>query len=174
MVCLKKQGYQKDEFIRYKGRSYWGEVTFKFNKELNRLNVINSDGTIYVYTRATPPKNQKTCSLIQKKHSNNLSSAQPFSYSTNNIGYDNSFNNLDINKCTNLEINTSRQKTKVRKKCAHCSGKGESIQHEYVSTFGLDGPPVYCNICNQSWSYGTVHAHHRCNRCKGIGYYEYE
>ena len=32
---LEKTRISKDEFIRYRGKSYWGEVTFKFNKDLS-------------------------------------------------------------------------------------------------------------------------------------------
>lgn len=69
--------------------------------------------------------------------------------------------------------NTPRQKTKVRNDCRYCED-GEIIQHDYVPTFGVDGPRVYCSKCNQSWSPGTVHAHHQCNYCNGRGYTEYE
>ena len=113
-----------------------------------------------------PPSNVNTCSLIKRKKNSSSSTigTPAFAYPT------------QINNNTNFinDANTSRQKTKVRRICAYCSGKGERIQHEYVSTFGLDGPRVHCNICNQSWSYGTVHAHHKCNHCNGTGYYEYE
>lgn len=68
--------------------------------------------------------------------------------------------------------NTTKQKTTVRNKCPYCTN-GYKIQHESVATYGLDGPSTYCNICNKSWSYGTVHAHHQCNHCKGKGYTEY-
>lgn len=61
----------------------------------------------------------------------------------------------------------------VQKMCPYCSGKGETIQHEYVATFGLDGPSTYCAKCGQSWSHGTVHAHHTCNHCNGTGYITY-
>lgn len=57
-----------------------------------------------------------------------------------------------------------------RRICSYCSGKGETIQHESVATFGLSGPKVQCSKCNKSWSYGTVHAHHTCNHCHGKGY----
>lgn len=49
----------------YTGDSYWGKATFKFSADLQRLNVITSDGTIYVYNRQTPPKSVTTCSLIK-------------------------------------------------------------------------------------------------------------
>ncbi len=88
------------------------------------------------------------------------------------------WNNIPIvDTSTPIENNNtsaSPSKTKVSKNCPYCNGKGETIQHEYVSTFGLDGPRVHCNICNQSWSHGTVHAHHRCNHCNGTGRYDYE
>lgn len=68
---------------------------------------------------------------------------------------------------------SSSSSTTIQKTCPYCSGKGETIQHESVATFGLDGPKTYCAKCNQSWSYGTVHAHHTCRHCDGTGYKTY-
>lgn len=161
---LKSRG----EYIVYIGESFFGKNTYyKFNSSLSKLNIITPDGDIYAYKRATPPSNTTTCSLIKGK----VNSSSSFINTTSYAGY-----NLTGYNETNVNENTDapRQKTKVRRQCAHCGGEGEYIQHEYVSTFGLDGPSVYCNICNKSWSYGTVHAHHKCTHCKGTGYYEYE
>lgn len=157
----------------YIGNSYFGNVVYRFKADMSVLNVIVNKNLIYVYRRETPPSSQTTCTLIKQKKSNSTSSNQ-ITYTLvpmYNGGYNNVYNDSNT---TNYNSSTPTQKTKVRKKCAYCSGKGEWIQHEYVSTFGLDGPRVHCNICNQSWSYGTVHAHHKCNHCNGTGYYEYE
>ena len=157
----------RDKYVTYFGESYFGKNSYyKFNQSFSNLNIITPNGDIYAYKRVIPPLNINTCSLIkhQKSSSSSIIGTSTLSEST------------PINNNTNFinDTNTPKQKTRVRKKCAYCSGKGERIQHEYVSTFGLDGPRVHCNICNQSWSYGTVHAHHRCNHCNGTGYYEYE
>lgn len=155
----------------YIGNSYFGNVVYRFKIDMSVLNVIVNKNLIYVYKKIIPADNILTCSLIRKKDTNNGISISYAQYPTEGASYNNSHNSTNS---TNNSQNTVKQKTKVRKKCAYCSGKGERIQHEYVSTFGLDGPRVHCNICNQSWSYGTVHAHHRCNHCNGTGYYEYE
>ena len=86
-------------------------------------------------------------------------------------GYNGGYNTYESNTIDNAP----RQKTKVRNDCPYCED-GEIIQHEpgRAATFGVDGPRVYCSKCNQSWSYGTVHAHNPCNYCKGRGYTEYE
>lgn len=68
---------------------------------------------------------------------------------------------------------TTQTRTTTTKKCAYCSGNGETIQHESVATFGLDGPSKYCDICKKSYSYGTVHAHHKCSHCGGSGVREF-
>lgn len=157
----------KGEYITYFGESYFGKNSYyKFNQSFSNLNIITPKGDIYAYKRVAPPLNINTCSLIKHQRNSYSSIIEPptFSESTSINNNTNS-----INKTNNI-----RQKTKVRKKCAYCNGKGERIQHEYISTFGLDRPRVHCNICNQSWNYGTVHVHHRCNHCNGTGYYEYE
>ena len=93
-------------------------------------------------------------------------------YSNDNAS--NGMGTISGNNNISTSGSTSTQKTKIRKNCAYCGGKGETIQHESVATFGLSGSRVYCNKCNQSWSHGTVHAHHFCNHCNGTGYKEYE
>lgn len=157
----------KGEYVVYSGESYFGKNSYyKFSHSFSSLNIITPKGDIYAYKKVAPPSNIETCSLIK----NQKNSSSSF------IGATTSYESAPINNNTSStnNANSSVKKTKVRKKCAYCSGKGERIQHEYVSTFGLNGPRVHCNICNKSWSYGTVHVHHRCNHCNGTGYYEYE
>ncbi len=157
---------KENELLIYVGDSYYGQSVIMVRTDYSKIN-ISHNGNIYVYERGTPPLNQKTCSLIRSKQSSSSSSSgQYVPIVQHTMGFDKSN--------TNYDTNTSKQKTKVRKKCPYCSGKGERIQHESVATFGLDGPRVYCSKCNQYWSYGTVHAHHKCSHCNGTGYYEYE
>lgn len=161
---LKSRG----EYIVYFGESFFGKSTYyKFDNSFSRLNVITPEGDIYAYKRGTPLADVRTCSLIKKQSGvppSGIVGCPPFSeYGLSG--------NSESSQC---DIGVSEHKNKVRKKCAYCSGRGEMIQHEYVTTFGLDGPRVYCRICNKSWNYGTVHAHHMCTHCKGTGYYEYE
>lgn len=92
------------------------------------------------------------------KHYNN-SNNNSYNYSSNNSSYNSS-----------QYSSSPKQETTTRHKCHYCNGTGEIIQHEQTSTFGLNGPRVYCNICNKSFNYGTVHAHHKCNYCNGTGY----
>lgn len=94
-------------------------------------------------------------------------------YNSNNNN-NNNYYNVNTSNSSPSNPSTTRQPTKVRKQCAYCSGSGELIQHEYATTFGMDGPNTYCNKCNKSWSYGTIHAHRPCYHCNGTGYYEYE
>ena len=155
----------------YIGNSYFGNTVYRFNSDMSILNIIINKSIIYVYRRATPPQNQITSSLVRKEKEDNSYSNQQNHTITYSVD-DNYFNN-NSNSIKNTDIN-QKQKTKVRKECAYCSGKRELIQHEYVSTFGITGPRVHCSICNKSWNYGTVHHHHRCNHCNGTGYYEYE
>ena len=155
----------------YIGNSYFGNVIYRFKTDMSVLNVIVNKNLIYVYKKTVPADNILTCSLIRKKETTSEIST---SYAQNPMvgaSYNNSHNDI---KTTINSQNTVKQKTKVRKRCTHCNGRGELIQHEYVGTFGNDGPRVHCNICNQSWSFGTVHAHHKCSHCKGTGYCEYE
>ncbi len=169
---LKYEKQYSNSTNTFVGNSYFGNVVYRFSSDYSILNIIVNKNLVYVYKKTTPPEDATTCSLIRNKKNDNSSYGhyvQPYGNSIYNDSYNHQ--NNSSNKTSNT---TSTNKTKVRKKCAYCSGKGETIQHEYVSTFGLDGPRVHCNICNQSWNYGTVHAHHRCSHCNGTGYYEYE
>lgn len=154
----------------YIGNSYFGNTVYRFKSDLSILNIIVNKNLIYVYKRDTPPTNQTSCSLIRQKKSNETSPHQATYTPMYDGGYDNTFNSPHT---ATDKSNVSSSKTKVRNKCPYCTN-GERIQHESVSTYGIDGPRVHCNICNQSWSYGTVHIHHKCNHCKGKGYTEYE
>ena len=162
----------KSDLKTYSGKCYYGNAVYKFKSDYSVLNIEINSSLIYVYKKTPPPSNQITSSLIKKRSSSNSYSETQMYSNSNPSTFGNSY--LEYNNNSTTTTNTSREKTKVRKKCAYCSGKGEWIQHEYVSTFGLDGPRVHCNVCNQSWNYGTVHAHHKCNHCNGTGYYEYE
>lgn len=161
---LKSKG---GEYVTYFGESFFGKNSYyKFNKSFSNLNIITPKGDIYAYRSMPFPSSINTCSLIKKRTNSSPSSYSTPVYSNGNVStQDNTKSNSN---------NSKRQKTKVKKRCAYCSGKGERIQHEYVSTFGQSGPRVYCSKCNQSWNYGTLHAHHRCNHCSGTGVYEYE
>lgn len=84
------------------------------------------------------------------------------------------YQNVNVNSNSNpISQPQLSQKTVVQNKCPYCKN-GEIIQHEFASTLGVDGPRVYCNKCNQSWNYGTIHTHHQCQHCGGRGYTEYE
>lgn len=156
----------------YTGGSFWGQSVFKFNSDKSALNVITTDGNVYIYKRTAVPLGVTTCSLIRTKESNVVIPSGIYIPPIQDVGNSNSIYNG--NNGISTSGSSSRQKTKIRKNCAYCNGKGETIQHESVATFGLSGPRVYCNKCNQSWNHGTVHAHHFCNNCNGTGYKEYE
>ena len=165
----------KGEYITYFGESYFGKNSYyKFNQSFSNLNIITPKGDIYAYKRTTPPSGVTTCTLIKSKSSSSSSSGATSGYiptPTYNGGWNNTQPSSTYESTTPTP--TPRQKTKVRNKCPYCTN-GERIQHESVSTFGVDGPRVYCSICNKYFSYGTVHAHHKCNHCDGKGYTEYE
>lgn len=170
-VLKMNKNYQNQSFSVYTGTCYYGNnVILKVNKERTVINIETENGDVYIYKQTTPPKGVNTCSLIKRRNS-----GLPINSYTNNGQGNNSYNQNIYNSQGSGNSNSiSRQKTKVRRNCAYCNGRGERIQHESVTTFGLNGPKVHCNKCNQSWSYGTVHAHHRCSHCNGTGVYEYE
>lgn len=150
-------------YVQYKGLSYWGNVTYQFSGDFNKLSVIKQDGTIYVYQRATPPAGVTTSSLIKSKSSGGgtaVGYAQPQNYyppanygsgnsttTTNSSGYttyESSYVSVDCHLCGGSG------------KCSTCKGKGW-----YESPFGTG--PIACPNCyggNQSG---------KCSKCKGTG-----
>lgn len=160
--------------ITYSGQTYWGNAIYAFNSDKSILNVVVSTDEIYVYKRVLPPTGLTTSSLIKGAENTNSKTSTSTvtppknanipSYNTGQSSYGNHSFGTDYNQ---------QPKTTIRKKCPYCSGTGEKIQHEYVPTYGTNGARVYCSKCNQSWSAGTVHAHHSCRHCNGLGYTEY-
>ena len=160
---LERVSKSGDVYTKYKGKSYWGEVTYQFTNDLQKLAVIKSDGTIYVYQRSTPPAGVVTSSLIKSKSSGGgtaVGYAQPQNYyppanygsgnsttTTNSSGYttyESSYVSVDCHLCGGSG------------KCSTCNGKGW-----YESPFGtgpIAGPNCYGG--NQSG---------KCSKCKGIG-----
>lgn len=160
---LERVSKSGDVYTKYKGKSYWGEVTYQFTNDLQKLAVIKSDGTIYVYQRSTPPAGVVTSSLIKSKSSGGgtaVGYAQPQNYyppanygsgnsttTTNSSGYttyESSYVSVDCHLCGGSG------------KCSTCNGKGW-----YESPFGTG--PIACPNCyggNQSG---------KCSKCNGTG-----
>ena len=170
---MERTSESSNKYTTYKGKSYWGSVTYYFSTSLDKLVVEKDDGTSYLYQRTTPPSGVTTCSLIKSQSSGSSSGGTSGGWSG---GYTPSVSNggwVTPQPTSKQEEVKPRQKTKVRNKCPYCTN-GEIIQEESRPTFGLDGPPVYCSKCNKYFSFGTVHKHHECRHCKGKGYTEYE
>ena len=158
--------------VQYKGLSYWGNVTYQFSGDFNKLSVIKQDGTIYVYQRATPPAGVTTSSLIKSKSSGGGTAVgytqSNTYYPPTNYGSGNSSQSI-----TQQSTNTQNQKS--RHKCHYCNGTGDKIidPSRNVAQFGLsDDVKEYCSKCGQYFKKGT-HAHITCGHCGGRGYNEY-
>lgn len=172
---MERTAQSEGSYLMYKGSSYWGKVTYYFSSSLDKLVVSKSDGTTYLYQRATAPSGVTTCSLIKSQSSGSSSGGASGGWSgvyTPSVPNGGWGTPQPTSKQEEAKLKP-RQKTKVRNECPYCTN-GEVIQEESRPTFGLDGPPVYCSKCNKYFSYGTVHKHHECIHCKGKGYTEYE
>lgn len=166
-----------DVYTKYKGKSYWGEVTYQFTNDLQKLAVIKSDGTIYVYQRSTPPAGVMTSSLIKSKSSGGGTAVgytqSNTYYPPTNYGSGNSSTTNSSQSITQQSTNTQYQKS--RHKCHYCNGTGDKIidPSRNVAQFGLrDDVKEYCSKCRQYFKKGT-HAHITCGHCGGRGYNEY-
>lgn len=154
---------QGDKYTKYKGPSYFGEVTYQFTPSLDKLAVIKSDGTIYVYHRTTAPTGVTTSSLIKSKSSGGgtaVGYAQPQNYYPSaNYGSGNSTTTTNSSGYTTYEssyVSVDCHLCGGSGKCSTCNGKGW-----YESPFGTG--PIACPNCyggNQSG---------KCSKCKGTG-----
>lgn len=166
-----------DVYTKYKGKSYWGEVTYQFTNDLQKLAVIKSDGTIYVYQRSIPPAGVMTSSLIKSKSSGGGTAVgytqSNTYYPPTNYGSGNSSTTNSSQSITQQSTNTQYQKS--RHKCHYCNGTGDKIidPSRNVAQFGLrDDVKEYCSKCGQYFKKGS-HAHITCGHCGGRGYNEY-
>lgn len=174
---LERVSKSGDVYTKYKGKSYWGEVTYQFTNDLQKLAVIKSDGTIYVYQRSTPPTGVVTSSLIKSKSSGGGTAVgytqSNTYYPPTNYGSGNSSTTNSSQSITQQSTNTQNQKS--RHKCHYCNGTGDKIidPSRNVAQFGLsDDVKEYCSKCGQYFKKGT-HAHITCGHCGGRGYNEY-
>lgn len=172
---LERVSTQGDKYTKYKGKSYWGEVTYQFTNDLETLAVIKGDGTIYVYQRATPPTGITTCSLIKSQSSGGGVPACNTYPQTNYppATYGGSGGNNSNTSSSNSQSSTTQNET-YRIKCYHCNQTGEMIidPSRGVPQFGLgNNEQKYCPKCGQNFRKGT-HAHITCGYCGGKGYVE--
>lgn len=149
----------------YIGNSYWGSNThFRFNRERSRLNVITTDGDIYVYVRTTPPSSVKTCSLIRNEApgGNNSGGYVPTPSVSTQTG----------------SANTRQQPTveknkKSRRVCSYCGGKGKVVRNVSVGQYGVKQEvKVRCSECGEYNLPSSGHTHVHCSHCRGTGYIE--
>lgn len=156
-------------YIQYKGNSYWGKATYKFNKELTRLNIIVSDGTIYVYNKSAPPKGVTASSLTRSSISSSTTTAPSVSTYPPTIPRQD-FQNTTGNSNSHHEKQV-REKV-VRETCRRCNGKKRIVINTYPSMFGLDDYKVRCNECGEYHLRSVGHSHIDCPDCGGKGYKE--
>ncbi|MBR4043711.1 MAG: hypothetical protein IKJ10_03565 [Bacteroidaceae bacterium] len=156
------------QFKEYKGDSYWGTATFKFKSDLSKLNVITSDGELWVYTRTTAPSSATTCSLIRAKNVDNNPHQQenypptPQIINNNTIIHNHNHQDRDIYK-------KEEKRSKgiwVTKDCTACKGTGKSPIRRSSGNLGGVKKYYYCDVCN---GYYAPHYHETCGVCKGKG-----
>ena len=154
------------QFKEYKGDSYWGTATFKFKSDLSKLNVITSDGEVWVYTRTTAPASATTCSLIRGRREGR-------SDSNNGVGYPPSQTvnvNVYENSSSGITCESGSQKqtgTWVTETCTSCNGTGKSVAKVSAPYYGGTRTKTYCATCGD---YDYPHSHKTCGICNGKGY----
>lgn len=158
----------------YNGSCYFGSNSkFKFNNDKSVLNIVPSNGVIYIYRRVPAPNNQYTCTLIKKVEKTNSSGDSNYSVNNNYPVFDNSLTNDYGNSTissqqTSVERSPSKQwKTITREvdcrhcshsgKCKSCNGKGYFYNSFDISKI-VDCPNCYhkTGLCSFCQGKGTV------------------
>ncbi len=158
-------------YLMYKGSSYWGKVNYYFSSSLDKLVVSKSDGTTYLYQRATAPSGVTTCSLIKSKSSGGSSSGyMPSTYYNPPTNYGGGASTSTYPSGSN----STYKEQKTRKPCPRCNGSGEEIIDPNPPRFGTayDNGQTYCSKCGRYFRNGS-HAHVSCKQCYGKKYIEY-
>lgn len=146
----------------YSGKSYFGQVIYRFNNDYSILNIHVNDDLIYVYKRTSPPEGVTTCSLI-KKHS-----APTYQY--NNYydpgvyvqDYSPGYEQNNYNSPSNNNNNNNYYYHKSHKKsCTACGTTGKCPTCYGTKIARSFGNEYRCNACN---------ANGDCSVCKGKGY----
>lgn len=158
------------EIIVYYGDSYFGiDSYYKFDKTLNKLNIITSKGDIYAYIKSTPPRGVTTCSLI-KKNSNSGSGGYNYYYN-NGMNTDFYPNTNNSNKSESNTNQNSNYNTPTIRKCAYCNGTGQITKNDNApSNFRIEKPRKQCSTCGQWYDPNVFnHYHIKCSHCGGTG-----
>lgn len=151
-----------DKFKTYVGNSYWGkETVFRFSQDLTRLNVCLDNGTVYVYSKATPPANQATCSLIRPKSSSGGGGGNiivtPIPGGSNGTISGSSTNQQPRNH--EQEKRDILNKT-VGENCGACKGSGKCHACNGTKVAHSMGNTYTCTVCDRNGN---------CGACNGTG-----
>ena len=155
----------------YVGRSYFGNVLYRFKADLSILNVIVNNSLMYVYKRQAAPSSVTTCSLIRKKERDgaNTDGYASFMCPINPVNNDCSNGSTIINSNATQNSSSSRQQTKHT--CNLCHGKKRIVKDIYPALYGTKDYHVKCDECGGYFLRSTGHTHIICPQCHGKGYF---
>ena len=168
-----KLGKRDGDRAYYSGNSYWGEATYVFTENYNRLNVrVSSSDKIYVYVRSTTPAGALTCALIRSNDPPGNAPVVPVILPVVppvNGGTVISNNRVTCSKCGGSGVCTSCRGSGRGMTCGACNGRGKKENFGYgVTTWGT------CTSCagkGYSDCYScSVRGNGKCMQCRGTGY----
>lgn len=157
----KNSSRSTNEITTFIGESYWGKNTeFRFNVDRTILNVCLENGTVYVYSKATPPANQVTCSLIRPKSSSDGGGSiivTPIPGGNNGTISGSSTNQQPRNH--EQEKRDILNKT-VGENCGACKGSGKCRACNGTKVAHSMGNTYTCTACDKNGN---------CGACNGTG-----
>ena len=151
----------------YKGKCYFGEdAQYKFSSDMSLMNIVVSDGRIYVYRRTTPPEGVYTCSLIKQQKSNSSSSSgsggynpapvytapiYPSAQNSSSTTQESSISSSPQKKWRTITYQEDCHMCRGLKYCSSCGGTGH--------IYGFTGNKLDCPNCSNG----------ECSHCHGTG-----
>lgn len=167
-----KYKYTEGGISVYVGNCYWGSGVFKFNSDKSRLNVVASNGDVYVYAAATPPSNQTTCSLIRRSSPSSSSYPTPSWPAGGHVppASSNPADNYNANNNSTGTSNSSAERQQSKRwhvetewvDCSHCRGTAKCQTCNGNGWFWSGLEKLLCPNC-QSDHNG------KCSWCNGTG-----
>jgi hypothetical protein len=175
---LSYQGVEKGVHIYY-GDTYWGKAHYNFYNDFARINIITSDGVIYIYEKTTPPANAVTSAYVYTRPPQILppptvadvpDRIQPPG-NNNNQGteWDTTPFRTERIKCSSCNGSGKCRVCHGSGDCTTCNGRGLTTYWTYT---GRGEQAKKCGVCNGSGNCGTcINGSGNCRGCRGTGYY---
>lgn len=156
----------KGDMEVFKGKSYWGsDSQYKFCDARGLLNVVDRNGTTYVFKRATPPSGRTRSSFL-------VSGAAQDGWDARDHWVDPSGGQYNTTPSKSGKSSTTRRSSSSSatssRTCSACHGAGRVRTNVGTGGYGVNNSKRHCNTCGKDY-YVTSDHWHKCPSCNGTG-----